>query len=457
MSIGGDIDYATTLENAADQYATVLKHLVKVLTDPSLSTLDQDRFIGVMQNLEQTRNQIPLIDHALIGEAESRNLPEALTQPSMIRVLMSVLRLSPGEASRRVRAAAAVGERTSMLGQPLPPLRPHLAAAQQAGRVSPEQVSIIERALAQVDRRGFDPADIDKGEQLLVGFADIHSVTELRILAAQVIDRIDPDGTHPKTSSTTTAAMSSSTAAGTDPGPARCGSPVPSEPNCRPCSDPWRSRGSTLVNGPDGRLIEEPDLRHHGQRMHDALEDVCDRLLRTDTIPESGGTPATVIVTIDLDDLLARTGYGTSSDGTLIPTDQVLRMANQADIIPAVLTRTGAVLDLGRTRRIASPSQTLALYARDAGCSFPGCDRAPEWCERHHIIPWIEGGETNVNNLTLLCRYHHHNFTSRGWTGRINSDGIPEWTPPRSVDRDQKLIINTRITAMHAARMNRRN
>ena len=104
--------------------------------------------IGVMQDLEQERNRIPLIDHALIGDAEKRNLPDALTQPSMIRVLMSVLRLSPGEASRRVRAAAALGERTSMLGQPLPPVRPHLAAAQQAGRVEPEQVSIIERALA---------------------------------------------------------------------------------------------------------------------------------------------------------------------------------------------------------------------------------------------------------------------------------------------------------------------
>ena len=160
------------------RFATGLNQLVKVLADPSLSTLDQDRFIGVMQNLEQTPEPDPAIDHALIGDAETRNLPEALTQPSMIRVLMSVLRLSPGEASRRVRAAAAVGERTSMLGQPLPPLRPHLAAAQQAGQVSPEQVSIIERALAQVDRRGFDPADIDKGEQLLVGFADIHSVTD---------------------------------------------------------------------------------------------------------------------------------------------------------------------------------------------------------------------------------------------------------------------------------------
>ena len=48
-------------------------------------------------------------------------------------------------------------------------MRAHLAAAQQAGRVSPEQVSIIERALASVDRRGFDAAAIEEGERLLVG------------------------------------------------------------------------------------------------------------------------------------------------------------------------------------------------------------------------------------------------------------------------------------------------
>ena len=82
MSLGGDIDYATTLDNAAGQFATGLNHLIKVLTDPSLNTLDQDRFISVMQDLEQTRNRIPLIDHALIGDAEARNLPDALTQPS---------------------------------------------------------------------------------------------------------------------------------------------------------------------------------------------------------------------------------------------------------------------------------------------------------------------------------------------------------------------------------------
>ena len=170
----------------------------------------------------------------------------------------------------------------------------------------------------------------------------------------------------------------------------------------------------------------------------------------------SGGTPATVIITIDLEDLLNGTGYGITSDGTLIRTDQVRSMTDQAEVFYAFLDRNGVLLNLGRTRRIASRGQSAALYARDAGCSFPGCDRAPEWCERHHVVPWIDGGPTDLNNLTLLCAYHHHNFVARGWTCRINTDGIPEWIPPRWVDRDQKPLINTRIQATRTARQQAR-
>jgi hypothetical protein len=125
--------------------------------------------------------------------------------------------------------------------------------------------------------------------------------------------------------------------------------------------------------------------------------------------------------------------------------------------IPAVLNATGAVLDLGRSRRIASHIQTLALTARDGGCSFPGCDRAPQWCERHHIREWVDGGETNLGNLTLLCRYHHHNFAGRGWTCRINGDRIPEWTPPGWIDRTQTPLINTRIRGSLTARRHSRS
>ena len=53
-----------------------------------------------------------------------------------------------------------------MTGQLLDPVRPQLAAAQPDGEVSPEQVDIVERALAKVDRVGFDPDAVTAGEEL---------------------------------------------------------------------------------------------------------------------------------------------------------------------------------------------------------------------------------------------------------------------------------------------------
>ena len=104
--------------------------------------------------------------------------------------------------------------------------------------------------------------------------------------------------------------------------------------------------------------------------MHDALEEVCDRLLRRRGA-RLGGTPATVIVTVTAEQLLTGQGSGTTSDGTRLSVDQILELADQAEVWPAWLTPGGAVLDLGRTRRIATPTQTVALIARDAAAASP--------------------------------------------------------------------------------------
>jgi hypothetical protein len=156
-----------------------------------------------------------------------------------------------------------------------------------------------------------------------------------------------------------------------------------------------------------------------------------------------------VIVTISAEDLTARTGVGESSDGTLIPAARLLELANEAQILPAVLTAPGECLLLGRSRRIASRHQTYALIARDGGCSFPGCTHPPEWCDRHHIREWIDGGTTDLDNLTLLCRYHHTRFASRGWTCHITNGIIPEWTPPHWHDKQQQPLVNNRIRRKH--------
>ena len=196
---------------------------------------------------------------------------------------------------------------------------------------------------------------------------------------------------------------------------------------------------TTPQDGPDGE-----DVRTLGQRTHDALEAVFDRMLRSDDNPDSGGTPMSIVVTIDYESLIHDTGAGHLPDGTPIAPRTLLRRAAQADIIPVVLDAGGAVLDVGRTRRIATLDQTRGLIARDKGCSFPSCDRTPDWCERHHILAWILGGETAIGNLTLLCPYHHHTFEQAGWKCRM-INGLPWWIPPRWVDPDQKPLINNRI------------
>ena len=66
----------------------------------------------------------------------------------------------------------------------------------------------------------------------------------------------------------------------------------------------------------------------------------------------------------------------------------------------------GDVLMLGRSKRLVSRRQRLALSVRDACCQFPGC-RSRRRCDAHHIRPWSQGGATDLDNLILLCRRHH--------------------------------------------------
>ncbi|MBM7529966.1 HNH endonuclease [Brevibacterium luteolum] len=94
-------------------------------------------------------------------------------------------------------------------------------------------------------------------------------------------------------------------------------------------------------------------------------------------------------------------GYGA------ISAESSARLACTSAIIGAALDRFGDVLVLGRTKRLASSRQRLALSVRDLGlCQFPGCGRRRR-LEAHHRQPWSEGGPTDLDNLILLCRSHH--------------------------------------------------
>jgi hypothetical protein len=89
----------------------------------------------------------------------------------------------------------------------------------------------------------------------------------------------------------------------------------------------------------------------------------------------------------------------------LLPAPTRDRLACDASRVMVREAPDGSPLSVGRRTRIVPPHIRRALDLRDGGCRFPGCGN--RICDAHHVIPWQEGGPTELDNLVLLCRRHH--------------------------------------------------
>ena len=108
-------------------------------------------------------------------------------------------------------------------------------------------------------------------------------------------------------------------------------------------------------------------------------------------------------------DLLAVPGAaGITENGTALGAADLRRIACDTQVIPVVMGGPSEVLDVGRAKRSIPPAIRRALIARDQGCVWPGCNRAPVHCDGHHIQHWLDDGPTSLANLALLCHSHHH-------------------------------------------------
>jgi Domain of unknown function (DUF222) len=120
----------------------------------------------------------------------------------------------------------------------------------------------------------------------------------------------------------------------------------------------------------------------------------------------------------------------------------VIKMASHAYHYLTIFDKdTGRALHLGRTRRIASADQRIVLHARDRGCTRPGCTVAGAYCQVHHAEKdWADGGQTNVDDLTLGCPQDNRRVKPGGWTTRKRKDGRTEWIPPPHLDSGQSRV-----------------
>jgi hypothetical protein len=135
----------------------------------------------------------------------------------------------------------------------------------------------------------------------------------------------------------------------------------------------------------------------------------------TDKLPTSGGSPIRILVGINEESLSSRVSAATLATGERLSAGELRRLAANHGIIPAVLGGDSVPIDLGRSQRLFSKTQRDALAVMDGGCTAPGCDRPPAWCEVQHVEPWATGGLTNLDNATLHCSCCHHQAHVEGW------------------------------------------
>jgi len=156
---------------------------------------------------------------------------------------------------------------------------------------------------------------------------------------------------------------------------------------------------------PAGR---EQDDRSPAQRRADALTDICRDFLDHGEAPARNGERPQVTVIVDLETLERRApGRCELGDGHIIEAETARRWACDAGISRIITRGRSLPLDVGRRTRTIPTWIRRALVIRDGGCTWAGCDRPTRWCDAHHVIHWLDGGDTALDNLRLLCRRHH--------------------------------------------------
>jgi hypothetical protein len=410
-----------------------LRRGIGALLDTETAVLSGVQLTTLLAEVEAQRRRLDAVDQLLLAEIDRQGLAGEYGRGTTANLLTHLVHVSPGEAQARVARARDLGPRRALTGEPLQPILPATAEAVRAGEISSGHVSVIADCLdaipAKISHEVSGPA-----EAFLVEAARNEHPGQLRKTAAMLLARIDPDGIEPREEEV-------ERARGFGLRKYRDGSSTPTGRFTAEVTAMWETVLDSLA-APQSSTDGEPDTRSAEQRRHDAVAEVLSRALRSGTLPASGGVPVTILARTTLAELESGTGIAITSQGTQLSISKLLQMAGDAHILTAVCSVTGGIISYGRKRRLASKGQRLALAARDGGCCFPGCDRPAAWAEVHHIIAWLIGGDTDLANMCLLCRYHHRHFEALGWEVFMQ-DGMPWWRPPAWLDPDRRPVRNT--------------
>ena len=398
--------------------------------------------------------------HTTAGLDDAAGMAEFLDVIERVGSQLAGLRLNTIDQARYLSGAAQILDSvTSSTADNVRRLRSHIRlaavlaeelpliqAALQEGLISMPQAAAIADGLTGLPA-GFGRVEREKCQTEVLKYADTLGPAELRVLAARLVEYVDPEGAE--------AAEAARLAA--QERRARRRRRLRLTPD---------HHGSMTITGrlplADGALLVTqlealmPPLASYQQtgelpdrqaRTADALMLLAQIAANSGHLPNQGMDRPHVVLTMQQDTLASGLGHITlPGQAGKLGAGDARRLACDAGILPVVLGTGSQPLDVGREARLFTKPIRAALTLRDGGCVFPGCTAVPAACEAHHIIPWWTGGHTALTNSVLLCPHHHrlvepdpNSPEVSQWRVHLDpATGQPWFTPPAHIDPNRR-------------------
>lgn len=423
-------------------------------TEPDASPLVSD----VLERLAGVLSELAEISLATLSEADVVRLLDATTGASS-RLAREVCRVAAEADRRRVgdatgarhthqwwagrsRHTQADAARLTALGRALEDdLHARTARALAEGALRVEQARVIVQAVEAIPARvrtpdgatrAVDPAIRDRARDHLLAAAAEHDAKALRRLGKRILDVVAPELGEAQEAAALAAEEARAHAAAelvlVDDGAGRCHGrfTVPSHVGAM-----LRRHLLALANPARHTDDELHDASGEWKPLHrrlgEALVEYVERY-PTDHTPQTAGVNATVVVTMTLEQLLGEHTTALLDDGAHMSAGQARRLACEARVIPVVLGSRSQPLDLGRTTRLYTKAQRIALGLRDGGCTARGCETTASGCHAHHDEPWSRHGLTDLANGRLLCPRHHRLAHDSQYAMTIHADNAVTFT-----------------------------
>ncbi|OBB94474.1 HNH endonuclease signature motif containing protein [Mycobacterium sp. 852002-40037_SCH5390672] len=413
---------------------------VECLCGLSFDVFTTPERLRALERLERVARRLRAPEHALINQLDAQAGAEELGG-NLRSALADRLRITKSEAGRRIAEAEDLGERRALTGEPLAPQLSSTATGQRAGLIGDGHVKVIRRFFAHL------PAEVDMStreaaETDLADKAGGYRPDQLAKYAQRVMDWLNPDGEFDDAErarkrgitlgtqefdgmSRITGLVTPELRATIEAMLAKLAAPGA----CNPTDE------APVVDTPPDEAAARRDSRSQAQRNHDGFLAGLRGLFASGALGQHHGLPVSIVVTTTLQDLEAAAGKALTAGGTLVPMSDVIRWAGHAHHYLAIFDK-GRSLALYHTKRLASPAQRIMLYAKDRGCTKPGCDAPGYHSQVHHVRGWTATRHTDINDLALACGPDNR-LAETGWTTRTNARGHTEWIPPPHLDHGQ--------------------